>query len=83
MCDCAAQVFPGRGILCLFKLASEIEVVPANDAIFDEPVACLGDLLFLLFDLDEFTRVAHGDCAGEAVGEFDLVELALYGLAQG
>ncbi len=55
----------------------KVEVVPTDDAVFDEAVAGLGDLLFLFFGLGELAGIADGDGAGETVGEFDLVELAL------
>mgnify|MGYP003640524703 CR=1 FL=1 len=76
MCsDRATQVFSGFFIRGLFELVSEVEVVPTDDAVFDETVAGLGDLLFLFFGLGELAGIANGDGAGEAVGEFDLVEL--------
>nr|WP_240686423.1 hypothetical protein [Aliiroseovarius marinus] len=78
----APQVFSGFLIRGLFELVGEVEVVPTDDAVFDEAVAGLGDLLFLFFGLGELAGIANGDGAGEAVGEFNLVELALDGLPQ-
>ena len=51
-----------RGHECLFlpdvaqggELVLEVEVVPADDAVLDQPVARLGDLLILLLGLQEF-----------------------------
>ena len=70
MCDCAAQVILGLGILCFVKLASEIEVVQQI-------------MLFLMSRLHASAVSCSSFSACETVGEFDLVELALYGLAQG
>jgi hypothetical protein len=41
----------------------QVQVIPADDAILDEPFAGLGHLLVLLFRLQEFTRVADRDRA--------------------
>lgn len=61
---------------------SKIEIIPADDAVFNEPVAGLGDLLLFLFDLRELSRVANGNGACEPIGQFDLVELLLDSLPQ-
>ena len=61
---------------------SKIEIIPADDAVFNEPVAGLGDLLLFLFDLRALSRVANGNGAGEPIGQFDLVELLLDSLPQ-
>ena len=52
---------------------SKIETIPADDAVLNEPVAGLGDLLLFLFDLRELSRVANGNGAGESIGQFNLV----------
>ena len=57
-------------------------MAPADDAVLDQPVAGLRDLLLLLFGLGELTRVADGDGACEAVGQLDLVQLSFDGTAQ-
>ena len=80
-----------RGHECLFlpgvaqggELVLEVEVVPADDAVLDQPVARLGDLLILLLGLQEFPRVADRHVTGEAVGQLDPAELLLDGLPQG
>lgn len=59
----------------------EVEVVPADDAILDQPIAGLGDLLILFLDLKELAWIADGDIAGEAIGEFDAIKLMLDRLA--
>ena len=74
-CDQTLQVFFGLEVWCLFDLSSEIQIVPANDAIFDEAIAGLCDFLFFLLGLGVFARISNGHGAGEAVGEFDFVEL--------
>ena len=59
-----------------------MEVVPADYAVPDQPVAGLGDLLLLPFGLRELAGIPDGDGTGEAVGEFGLAELPLDCLAQ-
>ena len=81
-CDRTAKIFFGFSIRCLFELVSEVEVVPADDGVLDKAVAGFRDLLLLLFGLGELAGVAYGDGAGEPIGQFDLVELALDGLPQ-
>ena len=60
----------------------EIKVVPADDAVLDQAVASLGDLLVFLVGLDEFAWGADGDIAGKSVCQFDAAELLLNGLSQ-
>lgn len=62
------------------QLPAEIEIVPADDAVLDQPVAGFGDLLLLFFGLNELAGIADGDGTGKAVGQFDFVELLLNGL---
>jgi hypothetical protein len=59
------------------ELVLEVEVVPADDAVLDQPVARLGELLLLLLGLQELPRAAHGHVTGEAVGQLDPAELLL------
>jgi hypothetical protein len=80
--DLAEQRLPGLGIVGLLDPAGEVEVIPADDAVLDEAVAGLGDLLLFLFGLGKLAGIADSHGSGEAVGQFDLVELALDGLAQ-
>ena len=80
--DCASQIFTGLGIRRLLDLSGEIEIIPADDGVPDQPVAGFCDLLLFLFGLGVFARVSYGHGAGEAVGEFDLVELFLDGLPE-
>ena len=74
--DCPAQIFLGLVIWCLFELAREVEIIPADDGVFDQAIAGLGYLQFFFLDLRELTRIAYSDSTGEAVGQFHLVELA-------
>jgi hypothetical protein len=65
------------------ELVLEVEVVPADDAVLDQPVARLGDLLTFLLGLQELPRAAHRHVTGEAVGQLDPAELLLDRLPQG
>src|SRR3546814_10776961 len=47
----------------------EVEIVPADDGVFDEAVARLGDLLVVLVGIGEFPRIADGDGARETIGQ--------------
>jgi len=80
--DRALQVVFGVLIRGLFELVGAGEVIPTDDAVFGEAMAGLGDLLFLFFSLGELAGVTHGDGAGEMIGAFALVELALDDLPQ-
>ncbi len=61
----------------------EVEIVPADDGVFDEPVARLRDLLVVLVGVGEFPRVADGDGARETIGQLDLIQLRFDRHAQG
>ena len=41
------------GIVGLRQLLNQVEIIPANNAVFDEPLAAFGDLLFLLLGFDQ------------------------------
>lgn len=72
--DHVKHVFPGFGVIGFFHPACEVEIVPADDAVFDELVAGFGDLLFFLLGLGKLARVADGDGTGEAAGKLDLID---------
>jgi hypothetical protein len=74
MGDGLQQFLPFGWIIDLGEFLRQVQVIPADDAILDEPFAGLGHLLVLLFRLQEFTRVADRDRAGEAVHMLDAVE---------
>ena len=80
--DDATQALSYLFVAGLLDLPGEVEVVPADDAVLDQPVAGLRDLLLLIFGLGVLARVADGDGAGEAVGRLDLVQLFVDGLPQ-
>ena len=80
--DDVEQIFSCVLVRGFFELMGEIEIIPADDAVLDQPVAGLGDFLLFLFGLGELAGIANGDSAGKTVGQFDLVELLLNGLAQ-
>ncbi len=58
------------------------EIVPADDAVPDQPVAGFGDFLLFLLGLGELAGIADGDGAGETVRQFDLAELHFNRLPQ-
>ena len=78
----AAQHFSGFRVCGLFDLAGKVQVIPADDAVLDEPVAAFRDLLLFFFRLREFTGIANGDGTGKFIGQFDLVELLFDSLTQ-
>ena len=83
MCgNCAKHVFLGLRVRDLADPAGEIEIIPADNTVLDQPVAAFRNLLFLFFSLGEFARISDRDGAGEFVGQLDLVELFFDGLSQ-
>ena len=80
--DRAGKGFPHFSVRRSRETPGEIEIVPADDAVSDRPVARFGDLQFFLHGLAELARVPDGDGAGEAVRQLDLVELPFDGPAQ-
>ncbi len=63
-----------------FELASEVEVIPTDDAILDQSITGFRNFLIFLFGLCKLTRVANSHGARETVGQHDLVELFFDGL---
>lgn len=61
---------------------SQEKIIPADDRIFDEPPATLGDFLIFLLALNEFVVVAKGNGLGKFIRAFDLVKLLLDGLPE-
>ena len=57
----------GLGVSLLGDLLSQVKVVPADDRIFDEAFAGLGDFLLLLFGLEHFPSVTNRDFSGESM----------------
>jgi hypothetical protein len=49
------------------QLVLQVQIIPADDDVLDEPPAGFGDLLVLLFALNEFLVVAVRDGPGEFV----------------
>ena len=80
--DGEEQVLPLSGV-CRSEPHLEIEVVPADDGVFDEPVTGFGDLLILLVGVGEFPGVADGDGTRETIGQLHLVQLRLDGHSRG
>ncbi len=54
-------------ILDLDECLRQVQVIPADDAILDEPFARLGHLLVFFLRLQKLARVADRDRAGKAV----------------
>ena len=55
-------------IVCLGELLRQVQVIPADDAVLDQPLAAFGDFLFLLLRLNEFPRTTHRYGPRESVG---------------
>ena len=57
--DSLQESLPALEIICFSQLLRQVEIIPACNAIFDEPFAALSDLLFLLFCLDKLARLLY------------------------
>ena len=68
------QFLPFGWIIDLGEFLRQIQVIPADDAILDEPFAGFGHLLVFLLRLQEFAWIADRDRAGEGVDMFDAAE---------
>ncbi len=62
--DHAHQTFFGLCINDLAELVGKVKVIPADDAVFDQPIAAFGDFLFFFFGLRELARIADGNRTG-------------------
>ena len=49
------------------ELAGHVEIIPADDAVSDDPVAAFGDLLFGFVGMFETARISDRDGPGETV----------------
>ena len=67
--------FPARGILGLFQLLRQVEIIPADDAVLDQPLAGFGQLLVFFLRLQKLARIAHRDSAREAVRVLNPIQL--------
>lgn len=74
-CDGAAQIFLGFEISSFFDLVGKVEVIPADDAVFDQPVTAFGNFLFFFFNLGKPTWISNG-----GFGKYMLLGLITYGL---
>ena len=61
-------------IIDLGEFLRQIQVIPADDAILDEPFAGFGHLLVLFLRLQEFAWIADRDRAREGVDMLDAAE---------
>ena len=68
------QFLPFGRIIDLGEFLRQIQVIPADDAILDEPFAGFGHLLVFLLRLQEFTWIADRDRAREGVDMLDGAE---------
>ena len=57
------------------ELLREVEVVPADDRVFDQPAATFGDLLLLFVSVRDLLIVAERNSFGELLRALDLIEL--------
>src|SRR5215831_19122362 len=63
------------GIGDLLQLLGQVEIIPADDTVLDEPLAGFGHLLVFFLGLQEFPGVAHRDGAREAVYMLNPIQL--------
>ena len=68
------QFLPFGRIIDLGEFLRQIQVIPADDAILDEPFAGFGHLLVFLLRLQEFAWIADRDRARESVDMLDAAE---------
>jgi hypothetical protein len=61
------ECLPFSGIFDLLQLLRQVEIIPADDAVLDEPLAGFLHLLVFFLCLQEFLRVAYRDSARKAV----------------
>ena len=76
------QFLPFGRIIDLGEFLRQIQVIPADDAILDEPFAGFGHLLVFLLRLQEFTWIADRDRAREGVDMLDGAKHFFNGHAQ-
>jgi len=76
------QFLPFGRIIDLGEFLRQIQVIPADDAILDEPFAGFGHLLIFLLRLQEFTWIADRDRAREGVDMLNCAEHFFNGHAQ-
>ena len=76
------QFLPFGRIIDLGEFLRQIQVIPADDAILDEPFAGFGHLLVFLLRLQEFAWIADRDRAREGVDMLDAAEHFFNGHAQ-
>src|ERR1700692_1599927 len=76
------QFWPFGRIIDLGEFLLQIQVIPADDAIVDEPFAGFGHLLVFLLRLQEFAWIACRDRAREGVDMLDAAEHLFNGHAQ-
>ena len=68
------QFLPFGRIIDLGEFLRQIQVIPTDDAIFDEPFTGFGHLLVFLLRLQEFAWIADRDRAGQGVDMLDAAE---------
>lgn len=76
------QGFAVGGLCGLLQLLGQIEIIPADDTVLDEPFARFLQLLVFFLRLEKLSRVADLDSPREAVHVFDPVQLLFDRLSQ-
>src|SRR5260370_14313450 len=76
------QFLPFGWIIDLGEFLRQLEVIPADDAILDEPFAGFGHLLVFLLRLQEFAWIADHDRAREGMDMLAAAEHLFNGHAQ-
>ncbi len=57
------------------QLVGQIQVIPANDRVFDQTAAVGGDVLQIFLTFGEFLIVGKSDGFGKAMRVFDFIKL--------
>src|ERR1700724_1690209 len=82
MGQCVQDRLSTLGVIHLRQLLGYVEIVPADDAVLDKPIARFGHFLFLFFRLQKLTRIPYRHRPRETVYMFDSIEHSFDGDTQ-
>ena len=77
------ECLPAVLVVGFRQLFREIEIIPANDGVFDQAAAPFGDFLLDFFPRQELLVIAKRHGARKLIGVFAFVELLFHRLTQG